>query len=154
MAMSVEIRGLEKLVKLADRYPAISEKHVNRAIQRSLIRVQDDAKRNAPFGTTGQLRQNWALNLGRFQGSLKSQANSNGFFYGSAVEFGTRPHFPPVGALSLWARRKGLNPFMVARSIARKGTRANPFFSKAIKAQQSAINNEFSDAIDAILKEI
>lgn len=154
MSVTIEIKGLDKLMKMADKYPAIAEKHVNKAINRSLIMVMDDAKRNAPFGVSGNLKQNWNLRMGRFEGSLSSGANSNGFYYGSAVEYGTRPHFPPISALSLWSRRKGLNPFVIARSISQKGTKANPFFSRAVKGRKGDIDAEFSKALTNIINDL
>ena len=39
----------------------------------------------------------------------------------------TKPHFPPVSALVGWSQRKGLNPYVVALSIAKKGTPIVPF---------------------------
>ena len=39
----------------------------------------------------------------------------------------SKPHFPPVQALVGWSRRKGLNPYLVASSIAKKGTPIVPF---------------------------
>lgn len=39
----------------------------------------------------------------------------------------TKPHFPPVSALTGWSERRGLNPYAVAKSIARKGTPIIPF---------------------------
>lgn len=152
--MEIQINGLNELMKMADKFPAVSEKHIGTAIQRSLIRIQDTAKTSAPFGTSGQLRNNWDLRVGRYEGSLRSNAQAGGFPYGSAVEFGTRPHFPPVSALSLWAKRKGLNPFVIARSISRKGTKANPFFQNSIDAQRNNVAKEFDNALDAIIKEL
>lgn len=155
--IEVEIKGLNKLAELAEKYPAISEKHISRAISRSLIRIQDSAKRNAPFGTSGQLRQNWVLKMGRFEGSLGSGAKANSYPYGTAIEFGTGPHRINVSnnePFKLWARRKGLNPYAVAKSIAKKGTKANPFFGKSIDEQQDAVEKEFDQAINGILEEI
>lgn len=152
--MEIKITGLKELIAMSERYPAIAQKHVDRAIQRSLIRIQDDAKRKAPFGTSGQLRNNWDLRSGKFEGALRSNAQSNGFYYGNAVNFGSRPHFPPVQALNLWAKRKGLNPYVVARSIARKGTKANPFFTDAVQGNEKNVDLEFDNALDAILKEL
>lgn len=43
----------------------------------------------------------------------------------------TKPHFPPVRALTGWAQRKGLNPFLVARAISIKGTPIVPFLKIA-----------------------
>lgn len=39
----------------------------------------------------------------------------------------SKPHFPPVQALTGWASRKGINPYVVARAIAKKGTPIVPF---------------------------
>lgn len=57
------------------------------------------------------------------------------------VEYGTRPHWPPLGPLQLWAVRKlGVDPDEaeevaegIARSIAWAGTRPRRFFAKAMK---------------------
>ena len=43
----------------------------------------------------------------------------------------TRPHFPPVKALTGWAKRHGMNPYVVANSIAQKGTPIVPFLRMA-----------------------
>lgn len=142
---------------MADKFPAVAEKHVNNSILRSLIRVQDRAKRNAPFGTSGNLRQNWVLQMGRFRGSLGSGAKAEGYPYGTAVEFGTKPHYISVKdniPFQLWAKRKGINPYAVARSIQRKGTKGNPFFQKSVDDSQKEIDDEIDKAIDAILKDI
>lgn len=39
----------------------------------------------------------------------------------------TKPHWPPISAISGWAQRKGINPYLVARAIAKKGTPIIPF---------------------------
>jgi hypothetical protein len=49
------------------------------------------------------------------------------------VHNGTKPHWAPVGALRGWAQRHGINPFALQRSIARKGTKPNPWFEKAVE---------------------
>jgi len=47
------------------------------------------------------------------------------------VHEGTRPHWPPPGALAGWARRHGIPEFLAARSVAEHGTKANPFLRDA-----------------------
>jgi len=155
--IAIEIKGLDKLKKLADDFPAISEKHINRGIARALIRIQDAAKRGAPFGTSGNLRQNWILQMGRFKGSLASGAKANGYPYGTSVEYGTRPHSINVSSnepFKLWAQRKGLNPYAVANSIKKKGTKANPFFQRAVDEQEEAVDEEFEQIINGIMAEL
>lgn len=155
--LTIEINGLKELMKVADKYPSISERHIGSAINRSLIRIQDQAKKNAPSGDTQQLRQNWVLRMGRFEGSLESGAKRNGYSYGLAVEYGTKPHFIPVAnnpMFKLWAERRGLNPWAVSRSISRKGTKAKPFFKPAIDSQKTNIDNEFEKAFTNIIKDL
>ena len=45
----------------------------------------------------------------------------------------TRPHFPPVKALTGWAKRHGMNPYLVANSIAQKGTPIVPFLKMGFR---------------------
>jgi len=47
--------------------------------------------------------------------------------YGDYIETGTKPHFPPIKAITKWAERKGLNPFAVQQSIGKKGTKPQPW---------------------------
>jgi hypothetical protein len=58
--------------------------------------------------------------------------------YAAPVEFGSRPHFPPVGALLLWVQKKmgaknekeALSiAFAIAKTIAKRGTPAAHMFS-------------------------
>jgi hypothetical protein len=51
---------------------------------------------------------------------------------GGWVDQGTKPHWPPVKALEGWAKRHGIPAFLVARSIARKGTKRTGWFTDAI----------------------
>lgn len=60
--------------------------------------------------------------------------------YAEHVEFGTRPHFPPVDALKRWARRvlgdEGA-AWPVAKKIAEKGTPAQPYVRPGIDATKA-----------------
>jgi HK97 gp10 family phage protein len=154
---NLEIKGLNELMKTVEKYPNISEKHINKAINRSLIRIQDQAKKNAPSGDTQQLRQNWKIFMGRFAGELSSGAKNKGYQYGLVVEGGRRAGkgFPYKDPLFVaWCKKRGLSPFLVMRSIKRKGIKARPFFQPAIDSQQANVDREFSKAMDNILKEL
>jgi len=52
------------------------------------------------------------------------------------VDWGTKPHWPPVKALQGWARRHGIPAFLVARKIAKDGTERTDWFGGAIKDAQ------------------
>lgn len=146
--VEVTITGLDTLVAVMNKYPAISEKYVNKAINRSLVRVLGEEKVQAPVHT-GNLRDNWTIAMGRFEGSLASNAP-----YAAAVHNGSVPHMPPVDALKLWCSKKGIDPWALARAIQKRGTRANPFLQRAVDNQTNQINGEFRDAINGILQEI
>ena len=58
---------------------------------------------------------------------LRARVYTN-VFYAPFVEYGTRPHFPPPGALATWGRKHGGIPaFALARAIAKRGTKAHPY---------------------------
>lgn len=51
--------------------------------------------------------------------------------YAAAIEYGSKPHWPPISALEGWAERHGIPAFLVARKIAREGTEARPYMQPA-----------------------
>lgn len=136
-----QLKNFDKLSKMADNYPSISEKGVNSAIFKILTGIKSQVKANAPYGVSPKhLRDVWDIEMSRFAGSLKSGVN-----YGYSVETGTRPHQVSAKALKQWAESKGLNPYAVAKSIAKKGTKANPFMQKTL--------GQVNDFADKILQE-
>ena len=52
--------------------------------------------------------------------------------YAGWVDQGTRPHWPPPGALAGWAKRHGIPEFLVQRAIARKGTKATFYMAEGL----------------------
>jgi len=52
--------------------------------------------------------------------------------YAGWVDQGTRPHWPPPGALRGWARRHGIPEFLVQRKIAREGTPATHYMAEGM----------------------
>ena len=147
--ISIKIDGLNKLQKIAEQYPAVSESYIGRAITRSLTRILGAEKTEAPFGVSGLVRDNWNITTGRFQGKLESLAP-----YAIFVHEGTKPHMPPIDAIMPWAKKKGINPWAVAMSIKKKGTKPNPFLQRAVDKTEADVEREFEDAIDSALKEV
>ena len=83
--------------------------------------------------------------------------------YALPVEFGSRPHFPPIDPLTYWARRKfGLSEaearnvaFAVAHKIAKKGTKAYRMFEHGYKEgekQAKRISQEIGIEIEKAFK--
>lgn len=56
----------------------------------------------------------------------------------------SRPHWPPIDAITPWAKRHGIPPFLVARAIARRGTKLVPFLSRGLTKAQSFIDDQLA----------
>ena len=127
MSITIEADGLDKLIRMANNFPAIAERHVNSSIKSALEVTLGATRASAPQGATRDLVTAWQIDMHRFKGILKSNTP-----YAVAVHEGTVPHYVSPRALAPWAEKKGLNPFAVSKSIQKKGTKANPFFKNAV----------------------
>lgn len=73
--------------------------------------------------------------------------------YGLYVHEGTRPHWPPLseiksgGSIYRWAQKKGIPPFLVAKAIAKKGTKAQPWMAKVAKDYAGEVQEIFIRAL-------
>jgi hypothetical protein len=81
--------------------------------------------------------------------------------YGMAVHYGSRPHFPPVKAIRGWAKRKGINPYALQKSIGKKGTAPHPFMDEFLtfsaeymKIFQDESSKELEDYVYNKLKKL
>lgn len=92
---------------------------------------------NTPVGATGKARQSVTFEpptphgFGQMTGFVGYGAPAS-LYIGFAND-GTRAHFPPITPLTYWAARKLGDPrlgFLIARSIARFGTRPQYFVER------------------------
>lgn len=88
--------------------------------------------------------------------------------YWKYVEYGTRPHFPPIEAIKKWIKVKPILPrplkngklptenqlaFLIARKISKVGTKPQPFLELTIK-QFDLINKVYEIVTKAIEEQI
>lgn len=149
MAITVEIKNFGVLTDLVGKFPRIAAEHVTKGIGLSLSAIQGQAKREAPYGVSALLRNNWVQNVAPLRGALRS-----GQEYATDVHEGTRPHYVSPKELAPWAAKKGLNPYAVSKSIQRKGTKANPFLKRAVDGTASTVDRFFGEAADRITRDI
>lgn len=116
------------------------------AMRQAALYVTRDARKFAPVDT-GRLRASINPEIRVMSGDLVGVVGSN-VEYAPHVELGTRPHWPPLAALEPWARRHGLNAYLVARAIARRGTKAHYFLLKAYMQNRDTIYHLLSSAVD------
>jgi hypothetical protein len=133
---------------------------VQNGLEKIGLRGEALAKSGAPVGATGQLANSQAMQLS--ENRVEIFVGPPADVYGAPVEFGSKPHFPPVDALMLWVKKK-FNPandqdaksiaFAIARSIAKRGTKATHFFENAMdlleKEAPGIMEHELAEALRA-----
>lgn len=120
------------------RNPEFLRGPVRQFLLKSAILMEANVKKETPVDT-GRLRASITHKVEPFRAIVGTNVS-----YAPHVEFGTRPHFPPLAALQPWARRHGFPPgrqgaFLVALAIARRGTRARRMFQKGMEQSRGEI---------------
>jgi len=131
----------DKKFQAALKDPKLVKGPVRKFLERSAKTVEGAAKEKVTVDT-GRLRSSIASEV-----RTSSAVIGTNLTYAPFVEFGTRPHFPPVGALRGWARRHGFpargGAFLVARAISRRGTKAKPFLVPSLEQSKPKIKRFF-----------
>jgi len=136
----VEIRGLKEVQKKMEQI--VKDMHGGPFIQvmkKATLLVARAAKQNAPVDT-GRLRASITPEIRRTTREVQGVVGSN-VKYAPFVELGTRPHWPPVSALEVWAARHGTSAYLVARAISKRGTRARRYLQRAVEENADKIKD-------------
>ena len=148
-SISVEIVGLSQLEAAFAASPEIVGRQMKLSIQAAMILLQRAARQFVVRDTSRLADAIRTVPIGNFTGKITAQTQ-----YAIYVHEGTGPHWPPLDAVEPWARRHGIPAFVVARSIAAKGTKANPFFDLARKETQPDVDKIFTNTLDQIIKQL
>lgn len=144
--IDIEIPALGRLLDDLKEAGPYGVRQLKSALNRGAIRVQRAERLEAPRDTSNLAANINIIDLGPMETMISPKAN-----YAEAIHNGRLPgNPPPASALESWARRKGLNPYAVAKSIGRKGTKPNPFVQRAWEAEEAAVNEEFDIAADRV----
>ena len=153
------------------------ERELYANMQKHLVTLTDNSRRglrkagmNIIADAKANLRSNGSVVTGMLRASGRVQAVDGdpdsidvGFFgndtaggYAYFVEYGRRSgKMPPIKMLMEWARKKlrldekeARNAgFLIARKIAKKGTRPHPFFGPAVENNKKAIEDAVAQSI-------
>ena len=145
---AIYVEGLDELLRKMDSLPAEMQRKCFKAMQSASLDIIADAK--------GNLRANGSVVTGNLRASGKVQKVDEktldvGFFssdvenkgYARYVEYGRKPgKMPPPDILEAWAYKKfrlshkdaRSAAWALARSIAKKGTKARPYFEPAVES--------------------
>ena len=145
---AIYVEGLDELLRKMDSLPAEVQRKCFKAMQSASLDIIADAK--------GNLRANGSVVTGNLRASGKVQKVDEktldvGFFssdvenkgYARYVEYGRKPgKMPPPDIMEAWAYKKfrlshkdaRSAAWALARSIAKKGTKARPYFEPAVES--------------------
>lgn len=150
MAISYEFR-IKNIDEAKEAFSGMEEKF------KSNIKNALDKSINVVWGTATKITP---VDTGHLRGKLRKKVYNDRAVIGTNVKYaiyvheGTRPHWPPIEAITPWAKRHGIEPFLVARSIAKHGTRAQPFIKEAINNSQNKIEGFFEQAVNKTLDSV
>ena len=128
----IELMGGKEISDLLKRVPKEKEAEVRAEIGDMALRIQKRAKM--------YLRTHEAMDTGNLSNTVLAELSPTKIEaeigptakYGPYVEFGTKPHFPPMEALEAWARHHGFeSPWPICKAIAERGIKARPYLSSA-----------------------
>jgi HK97 gp10 family phage protein len=140
--VGIELVGMKELRRDFEN-PKFATRAAVRALDKAAAKTMELAVKRVPVDR-GHLKNSITIDRrGEF-----ARAVGSGQPYAKPVEFGSRPHWPPLSALQPWARRHGFpagrsGAFLVARSIAQGGGKAEsgqPFLNPALDDVE---NNEW-----------
>ncbi len=142
--MTIDASSVDRWVAAVDASVKVEiKKFMNLALVNSATIVQHIESAEAPRGATNKL----AKSIKQFVTEIAATIGpDHDLDYAKYVELGTKPHMPPVSALQDWAQSKGINPWAVAMSIKKKGTKANPFVKRTYELAKPEVILEFQTA--------
>ena len=146
----IEVKGLREAQRKVEKIikDLIGEPMLN-AMRDATLMVQRDAKINAPVDT-GRLRASITPG-GRMAGDVVIGVVGSNVKYAPYMEFGTRPHWAPIAALTVWARRHGRSVYYVQKLIATRGLAARRYLQRAFESNKDRMIARFRKAIGQII---
>lgn len=146
MVKDVEIVGAEIVIKNMNRIAdGVSGQGLVPPMRQSTLIVTSEAKRLAPVDA-GRLRSTIAPEVnvsgGKIEGIVGTPVK-----YAPFMELGTRPHYPPLAALQVWARRHNVSARAVQLAIGKYGLKPRRFLQGAFENNTAKINQIFNDYV-------
>lgn len=141
MTIKVDQGSLQRTVEKLARYNEKVSEGTKRAVARTLVNIQSDARMRVPVASN-RLRSSIVT---RFRSDRMGGVVETNVDYAQYVERGRKPgRMPPSSALEAWVRTKISSSakevksiaFLIARKIGLEGTRPQPFLGPAAKKEK------------------
>jgi hypothetical protein len=146
-----ELKGLKETQKrLTDAVRELAGPGLIQPMRNATLLVQRSARQNAPVDT-GRLRASIMPEVRTMSDTVEGVVGSN-VVYAPYMELGTRPHYPPVAALSTWAHRHSINAYAVVRAIGKRGLAPRHFLQRAFVDNAARVVKLLGDGVSAIIR--
>lgn len=150
MNISAEVRGAAETQRELERVATgLHGQAVMSRMRQATLLVSRDAKLLAPVDT-GRLRASITPAI-RLDGNDVIGVVGTNVEYAAAVEVGSKPHWPPRGALETWAKRHGMGVFLVQRAIARRGSKPRKYLQGAFEKNKAKIRALIGNAVSNVV---
>jgi hypothetical protein len=161
---SVTVDYPETLRDLWARAPEVVAEALTTAVLESALLYQREVVERTPVGVGGGggLRGSIQAAPPRGEGDAVIGIVGTALPYAPAVEFGAKPHMPPVASLRLWVEHKlGLKDadadaaaWAIARAIAKRGTEGAHMFETALAATEGQIATILRTAVGRLAQRL
>lgn len=145
----IEAPGLDRLETALLLFPAKVQQEATAVTWQATQQLEAQVKPLTP-ADLGALKNSYGSEVKAIAGGVQGIMGSNSN-YGAFVEYGTKPHWPPISAIEPWAQRHNIPAFLVARAIAKRGTKAVKMMEKTYKAQYNNIVNLYERMIARVV---
>lgn len=146
--LEIEIKNLPQLIETLKKYPAISARWFQRAIEAGIAEVQKTAVKGIVPWKTGRLTQSFGegIVIKKLWAKIGPTVN-----YAIYVHEGTAPHIitPKNKKALFW--EGATHP---VKSVRHPGTKPNRFMDKITERAYPRIQKHFTIALEEIVKEI
>lgn len=151
VSIDIDSKQLEEAFRKA---PAKVTAGLSLWIEKTSFKMEREAKIEAAnVLDTGQTQSSISTNIFGLKGQVKP-TTKHAIFAHNGRKPGRMPPFKEGTALARWANKHGIPPFLLARSIGRKGTKGYKFMDKAFKTVKPSAENEARKTLDSIVGSI
>ena len=153
---------IEDLERLTKEYPEASKDARIGRITEALQLLENVIKQITPEGAGPIHIRDTMFGKTAIQGDVVYGQFGTPAVYGEPLEYGTKPHFPPVAPIQHWVEKKlGISgseargvAFCIARAISKRGTPGVHMFEKGFAQSEAQIMRILNQIPDDIIRRL